>query len=1048
MSQENHPCYFRLDGFIRTMRLLPAILLFAFALSLTSSLVGADTATGEVQGRVFNATSGAALRNARVSVEGTTRETFTDDLGAYHLYGMPAGPARVTVSYVGLTSRTVAVDVPGGTAAQQDFDLAVVGSAWTGEAGQPVQLATFTVIADNEMNAQAIALNERKTAVNISNVVAYDEFGDRGDEDIGEFLRFLPGVSIEDGGQVASTITLRGFPSQYTSIFLDGAPIAGARGNSRTQSLLDVTMGNMSRAEISKTPTPDMPASGLGGTINLITKSGLSTKKPVYNYQVYLITDGYTGLTLDGGPRGLSDALSPKYQQPSFNFNALVPLSKTFAVSFSGSRTWRLKPMEVDPHNDTQADWNLVNDFQRISTYFSLANILETWSTQVGFGWKPTPKDTLTFAVSHRYVSNYIMRNALTVTYGAGATGDHTFTQSATANGSVTQGSGTNQETGSDTDHATLKFSHVERDWRIDAYGAFSRSETFLDDIDNGFFNGTTTTTGATLKIRGEGTGESSANIPVRYTATNAAGAVVNIYDPSAYTISAVTSNQNHVVSQKASAHVDFTRDFDGKVPFTFMTGLYWDQQHRSQKGGGSTWSFNPNGLTTAAARNAANFDIFDEPFLNQETATVFGKPMRWISLTKLYDLSKLHPDWFVLDQAGYYTNQVNNSRSLIETISAAYVRGDLKLMNNRLLLVGGVRFEKTNEDGTGPKNDPNGAYRKNADGSVFDNNPTTAGIQPVFLPEAATDLLRRAQLRLTERGAHVTSSYDNYYPSLNVTYKLTDKLYLRAAYSKSIGRPDYGSLIPQAIISDTASTITVNNSALKPLTSDNYDFSVESYQIKGGFGSVGVFQKNIKDFIGSLTQDATPELLESYGLQADPTLLNYDIITKTNSGDAKISGLEFTYTQSLLFMPHWARGFQVFANGTKLHLEGSNTADFTGFAPTKYAGGINFVRPRYYIKLNFTYQGDTKGAAVAESVANGIPPGTYDYQGARFRVGLNVQYSISKHCVLFGSMTDINRPGFLVVSRRYADGTAEDLKDRRRQDLGSVINIGVKGTF
>lgn len=1008
----------------------------------------ADAAAGDVQGRVFNASTGAALRNARVVVEGTNRETFTDDLGAYRLYGLPAGTARVMVSYVGLDSQTAAVDVAAGSSMQRDFDLAVVGSVRSEEPGQPLRLETFTVIADNEMNAQAIALNERKTAVNISNVVAYDEFGDRGDEDIGEFLRFLPGVSIEDGGQVASTITLRGFPSQYTTIFLDGAPIAGARGNSRTQSLLDVTMGNMSRAEISKTPTPDMPASGLGGTINLVTKSGLSTKKAVFNYQAYLITDGYTGLTLDGGPRGLSNDLSPRYQQPSFNFNALVPLSKTFAVSFSGSRTWRLKPMEVDPHNDTQADWNLVNDFQRISTYFSLSNILETWSTQVGFGWKPTPKDTVTFAVSHRYVSNYIMRNALTVNYGAGATGDHTFTQSATANGSITQGSGTNQETGSDTDHATLKFAHVERDWRIEAYGAFSRSESFLDDIDNGFFNGTTTTTGAILRIRGEGTGESSANIPVRYSAVNAAGAPVDIYSASAYSISAVTSNQNHVVSQKASAHVDFTREFGGKVPFTLKTGLYWDQQHRNQRGGGSTWAFNPNGQTTTAARNAANFDIFDQEFLSQPTATVFGRPMQWISLTKLYDLFVANPGWFVLDQAGYHTNRVNNSRSLVETISAAYVRADLKLMGNRLLLVGGLRFERTDEDGQGPKNDPSAAYQKNADGSVFDSNPATAGIQPVFLPEAATDLLRRAQLRLTERGARVKSSYGNYYPSLNVTYKLTDKLYLRAAYSKSIGRPDYGSLIPQAIISDTASTITVNNSALKPLTADNYDLSLESYQIKGGFGSVGVFRKDIKNFIGALTQDATPELLESYGLPVDPTLLNYDIITKTNSGDAKIEGLEFTYTQSLRFLPHWARGFQIFANGTRLWLDGSNTADFTGFAPTKYAGGINFVRPRFYIKLNFTYQGDTKGAAVAASVANGIPADTYDYQGARFRVGLNVQYSISKRCVLFGSMTDINRPGFLVVSRRYADGTAENLKDRRRQDLGSIINIGVKGTF
>ena len=43
----------------------------------------------------------------------------------------------------------------------------------------------------------------------------------------------------------------------------------------------------------------------------------------------------------------------------------------------------------------------------------------------------------------------------------------------------------------SDTTHATFKFGHVERVWRLEANGAFSRSETFLDDIDNGYFNAT-----------------------------------------------------------------------------------------------------------------------------------------------------------------------------------------------------------------------------------------------------------------------------------------------------------------------------------------------------------------------------------------------------------------------------------------------------------------------------------------------------------------------------------------------------------------------------
>ena len=500
-------------------------------------------------------------------------------------------------------------------------------------------------------------------------------------------------------------------------------------------------------------------------------------------------------------------------------------------------------------------------------------------------------------------------------------------------------------------------------------------------------------------------------------------------------------------MAAKAGSRVDFTREFDGPVPFTLKTGIFWDRLDRDQTGGASSWSFNPNGQTTTAARRITNFDLFDEEYL-KTAPTVFGRPMRWMSLTKLYDLYKQHPDWFVLDQAGHYTNKVNSSRKLIETISAVYVRGDVKLMDNRLQLVGGVRFEKTNEEGWGPLNDPTAAYQKNPDGSVVDGNLTTPGTQPVFLPEAQTDLLKRAQLRLTERGAHSNSSYDDFYPSVNATYKITDKLYLRGAYSESIGRPDFGDIIPGVVISDTAETITVNNAALQPLTARNFDLSLESYQIKGGYGSIGVFHKDISNFVGSLTTAATEELLEFYGIPVDPTYLSYDVITKVNSGDAKMTGYEFAYTQSLLFLPQWARGLQVFFNATKLELEGSNTADFTGFAPEKYAGGINFVRKKYFIKLNFTYQGETRGALQAVNAGNGIPEGTYAYQGDRLRVGLNVQYSISKHCTLFGSMTDIQRPGFLVQSKRYADNTPESLRNVRRQELGSTIILGVKGAF
>lgn len=62
----------------------------------------AQTAVGAIEGRVFNAATGVTLGNARVLLEGTSRETVTEADGSYRIVGVPAGVARLSVAYVGL----------------------------------------------------------------------------------------------------------------------------------------------------------------------------------------------------------------------------------------------------------------------------------------------------------------------------------------------------------------------------------------------------------------------------------------------------------------------------------------------------------------------------------------------------------------------------------------------------------------------------------------------------------------------------------------------------------------------------------------------------------------------------------------------------------------------------------------------------------------------------------------------------------------------------------------------------------------------------------
>src|SRR5688572_7341035 len=105
-------------------------------------LAAAPAGTGTIEGRVLNSTNGTYLNNARVTVEGTTTEAFTNEIGEYRLANVPAGAVTVRASFTGLTPQKVPVSVVAGQRATQDFSLARTGGP-TPAQGDTVVLDAF-----------------------------------------------------------------------------------------------------------------------------------------------------------------------------------------------------------------------------------------------------------------------------------------------------------------------------------------------------------------------------------------------------------------------------------------------------------------------------------------------------------------------------------------------------------------------------------------------------------------------------------------------------------------------------------------------------------------------------------------------------------------------------------------------------------------------------------------------------------------------------------------------------------------------------------------
>lgn len=1024
--------------FLRRFVLLLSLLFAPLPAAIAASSTAGD---GIIEGRVAHAVTGLALENAKVTISPASHPptvSSTDATGRFRVTGVPSGNVQVSISYFGMEPRTESVALtPGGTL-KLTVSLRRDGTADKDD--KVVQLDAVNVTAEREMSAQALALNEQRVAANIKNVVALDQYGNQSHESAGEFFHFLPGVAVgnpADSGP--NSISLRGFPANFSEVYLDGGKLANARANTRELVMGEnVPLVNVSRIEITKVPTPDMPAAGLGGSVNLITKSGFEVAKRTFNYRASTQFHSQNGLTL-GWKRSHTGAVSPHVTHPSVDVNYQGPLTDRLAITLGASSTWRLKPANDNIHSvDVIPRWDRVRNVQTNGAWMSLPMLYRTLGGQIGLDWRLTDRDMLSVGGQFKQYSMYITRSILDVNYGAGATGGETFTQGAgTGVGSVSMGgnSGWNENLNKQT-QLNLKYEHRGDVWRIQATAAFSEADFRLRDMDNGYFR----LIGAqipNLIIRGDDIFHNG--IAQTYTATTRTGGPVDIYDGANYTINTVTSIQDVAKSTNSSARLNVSREFAAVVPFTLKAGLAIDQVEKDRRRYQQLWNFRPNGASDAASRLAGNFDVFDEAFL-RDAPKIYGVHYRDISHQKMFELYQRNPSWFVLDEAGAHQNLVTGSNEFTETISAAYLRGDVRLLKDRLWLIGGVRFERTEIEGLGPLNDINAQYRRNADGSfVRDANGNRVLI--------TTDVLALRQLRFQERAATASTAYDDLYPSLNANYNLSDHFVIRAAYARTIGRPNVNFIIPGTTISDpdvVSPTITINNPDLLPWTADNYDLSLESYGLKGGSGSIGLFQKDVKNFFGAVRTPVTDALLEEYGLPTDGSLSGYELSSRQNIGDARITGIEFSYRQSLNFLPGIWKSFQVHFNATKLRREGSRTADFSGFVPKKYTFGLYFIRPRYFVKFNYTNQAEFATGVVAPSATERA--NTSNYQGEYERMSLDAEYSLSKRYGFFVTASDLGRR--TNVTFRYAPETPDYARSTRFMRLGYYVHIGVKGAF
>ncbi|MFQ3596208.1 MAG: TonB-dependent receptor, partial [Sphingomonadaceae bacterium] len=242
-----------------SLRAQAAVCAVAVAMLVAPDAVVAQ-AVGIVTGRVTDA-DGAALPGADILVRETGQRTRSDRQGAFRLSGLPAGPVTLEIGYLGFAeaTREVRVDPAAPATVTVALDTTLEGG---------VILVRGTIL-----DSTARALNQQRTADNTTNVISSDAIGRFPDINIAEALQRVPGIGIERDQGEGNFISIRGAPSEFTAVSIDGTIVPSSSPDTRALDLGTFLSDVVAQVEVNKTLLPNQDADSIAGSVNLVTRS-------------------------------------------------------------------------------------------------------------------------------------------------------------------------------------------------------------------------------------------------------------------------------------------------------------------------------------------------------------------------------------------------------------------------------------------------------------------------------------------------------------------------------------------------------------------------------------------------------------------------------------------------------------------------------------------------------------------------------------------------------------------------------------------------------
>jgi TonB-dependent receptor len=849
----------------------------------------AQTGRGIITGTATDEAN-SALTSALVEVQPLGRKAVTDDQGQFRIGDVPVGEYTIVVSYVGFAPFSTTVKVDAG----QTANVAAV-----------LKVATVNdqvMVTAERLQGEAEAINIERMSDDIVQVLPSKVITSLPNTNIADAVGRAPSVSLERDEGEGKYVQIRGTEPRLSNVTINGVNVPSPEGAVRNIKLDAVPANLVERIEVLKTLSASQDADGIGGTVNLVTRT--AGEKATYNF------GGQGGYTPIQGGRTLGgfDGTFGKRFGSGKKFGFL--LGGTYDVNNRGIN-------DLEPSQGTGTDPATGNNVALVSTEdlrsYSYYRTRYGFSTGVDYSIKPGVNvyvkglysDFHDFGDTWVYTPN--AGNTIKSVNGSTITFDNA--QDCVA---VNQAADATNPGSNPCSPGNYVYRHYIRrpDQQVFSILTGARHDLSSTLITYEFAGSrshniggqdfpTTNFVGPTASYDNAGNllpGPTGADLALslsnpRRPKFNALDGS-NIFDASQYTVSATEFPKYHATQLNFQGAASVARRYTVGSHFSiFEVGFKVRNSATTQRENDLFYNFNSGNPFTLASvvGTYTNPDYYDRTF--QVNGQGYGPSSDYNKITQAIaaNLSQ-----FQLQQLKSVQRSEGAFFDSNERIYAGYVQNAITV--GKFRVQGGVRFEGTNTDFTTHHVD---ATQVDASGNLLPGaiSPFTQG-----------------------------SSYVKVLPSVQVQYQLERNTNLRVNYSIGISRPNIGDLVPTKIVDPNASpkSVVLGNPDLKPTKANNFDLLVEHFFQPLGILQAGFFYKQLSDPIYPTVSLLGP---------TDPNA-GFRLLQSVNGPNAHITGFEAAWEQRFSFLPGFLNGFGVAANYSYTSSQVTFPANFSPASP------------------------------------------------------------------------------------------------------------------